>query len=345
MNQSKMNILSRIFTLLIFFGISILLISCDSEPKSSTSLIEKPVDTKLSIPKFSSDSAYNYIAKQVEFGPRIPNLKSHTACKNWLVNQLKSFGATVIEQDFKATAFDGNVLNSTNIIAQINPEKSKRLLLGAHWDTRPFADSPVNEDRRDEPILGADDAGSGVGVLLEIARLLDENPLKNMGVDIVLFDAEDYGDNESNDQNSIYTWGLGSQHWGKNTHVRNYKAKFGILLDMVGAKHARFPKERKSMNYAGDVVEKVWKLAQGRGYSNYFKNNVKEVGVDDHVFVNEYAKIPMIDIINMPNDTPPAFGRHWHTHDDNMDIISKKTLRVVGQTVLEVIYREAAGKL
>lgn len=329
---------------LFVFGIATFFMNCDSD-KKQTQPVETEEPAQFSVPRFVSDSAYNYVAKQVEFGPRIPNTDSHKATKKWLVEKLKSFGTTVIEQDFKAQSYDGKTLEGTNIIAQINPEKNKRLLLGAHWDTRPFADSPVNEERRDEPILGADDAGSGVGVLLEIARQLQENPLENMGVDIILFDAEDYGDDESNDENSIFTWCLGSQHWGKNPHVRNYKAKYGILLDMVGAKDARFPKERKSLNYAPGIVEKVWKLAQGRGYGNYFKNNTKEVGVDDHVFVNEYAKIPMIDIINMPNNTPPAFGRHWHTHDDNMDIISKKTLRVVGQTVLEVIYREAAGKL
>ena len=116
------------------------------------------------MPKFERDSALSYVAQQVAFGPRVPNSEEHRQAKGWLVEQFKKYGAKVMEQDFEAKAYTGDVLNATNVIAQFNPGAQKRILLAAHWDTRPFADSPISEERQDEPILGADDGGSGVAV-------------------------------------------------------------------------------------------------------------------------------------------------------------------------------------
>ena len=327
---------------LFFIGALVFSIGCDddSPPPPPPTVKETP----FSVPKFSSDSTYQFIEKQLSFGPRVPNTEAHQACKNWLVQKFNEFGATVIEQDFKATAYNGNVLNGTNIIAQYNPEIKKRLVFAAHWDSRHVADSPINEERKKEPILAADDGGSGVAVLLEIGRVLQANGLENMGVDLILFDAEDYGDDNRENAN-MDSWCLGSRYWSKNLHAENYHPKYGILLDMVGSKNATFPKEGKSMRYAPAIVEKIWGLAQAKGRGNYFTNNRREVGIDDHVPVNINAKIPMIDIINMSQETQTGFGLHWHTHNDNMDVISKKTLGVVGRTMLEVIYLEAAGKL
>lgn len=324
--------------------LGLLLSSCTEEEATPPPPTPNPKSkTKVKVPRFDRDSAYQYIQKQVEFGPRVPNSDEHKKTKEWLVSQFKNFGANVIEQDFQATAYDGTQLNGTNIIAQYNPSSSERILLAAHWDTRPIADSDLSTERRDEPILGADDGGSGVGVLLEIARQLQANPLE-MGVDLVLFDAEDYGAPREQEQeltsSSILTWCLGSQHWSKNLHVPGYKPKYGILLDMVGSKGARFTKEASSMQYAPQLMNKIWKLANGMGYGNYFVNERSDQVVDDHLFVNEIAKIPMIDIINR---TPTGFGKYWHTHDDNMEVIDKRTLRAVGQVMLAVIYGEQNG--
>jgi len=334
-----MKFLSK-YSLLFCLGTLVLCSGCDDDSPPPP-----PIEQKvLVVPKFSRDSAYQYIEKQVNFGPRVPNSKAHKACKNWLVSKFKGFGAEVIEQDFDAKAYNGTILNGTNIIAQYNPEAKKRLIFAAHWDSRHVADSPINEERKKDPILAADDGGSGVGVILEMARTLQINPVEKMGVDLILFDAEDYGDDDRNNPN-MDSWCLGSRYWSKHLHKSGYKAKYGILLDMVGSKGATFPKEGKSMRFAPQIVEKVWKLAQAKGYSNYFTNNSREVGIDDHVPVNLNTNIPMIDVINMSQETQTGFGVHWHTHNDNMDIISKKTLRVVGQTMLEVVYREEAGKL
>ena len=299
------------------------------------------------VPKFDRDSAYQFVVQQLSFGPRVPNATGHENCKNWLIDRLDQYGMDVIAQDFEATAHTGTLFKSTNIIAQHNPEASRRILLAAHWDTRYIADSPLSKERREEPILGADDGGSGVAVLLEIARLLQQYPLP-FGVDIVLFDAEDQGisraageESGSEDQSS---WCLGSQYWSNNLHKKGYQAEYGILLDMVGSKNARFPKEYYSMQFAPRLVNDIWALAGRMGYSNYFHDSRVGGITDDHYFVNTIARIPMIDIINLPADSQSqSFGDHWHTHQDNLEIIDARTLRAVGQVLLAVLYGEANG--
>jgi glutaminyl-peptide cyclotransferase len=252
---------------------------------------------------------------------------------------LNSYADKVIEQPFDAITYKGERLKATNIIAVFNPEAKRRILLGAHWDTRAIADHDPDPDKRNQPIPGADDGGSGVGVLLEIARNLHLLPVE-IGVDIVMFDAEDQGADTGNNPES---WCLGAQHWSSNPHVKGYKADFGILLDMVGSKGARFTLEGVSMQFAPDVMNRIWKMAQSMGYSGYFVSERTGPITDDHYFVNTIARIPMINIINRPKNTETGFGQYWHTHADNMDVIDKNTLRAVGQVVLAVLYRTEGG--
>jgi len=329
-------LLRKIFSCLliaIFF-----MVSCtpDSTTPAPPKTATKPT---IKIPKFNRDSAYVFTEKQVAFGPRLPNTEGHRKCKEWYVQKFKTYGADVIEQNFQVKSYQNKMLNATNVIAQYNPEKTKRVVLAAHWDTRYHADQDPDDTKKNKPILGADDGASGVGMLLEIARQIQANPI-DLGVDIVLFDAEDQGDSGRET-----SWALGSQHWSRNLHQPGYKdkVKFGILLDMAGSKNARFAKDGTSMKHAPRVMNKVWKIAQENGYGNYFVNESTSELIDDHKFVNEIAKIPMIDIINRPAGSRSGFGAYWHTHDDDMSVISKSTLRAVGQTVLTVIYRESAG--
>lgn len=311
--------------------------SCDVEEVPE----EPPVYTTVNVPKFEGDSAYMYVKKQVDFGPRVPNSEAHRQCKDWFVQQFKKFGADVIEQDFQAEAYTGELLNGTNVIAQYNPKERKRIVLAAHWDSRHIADSPLSTERQGEPILGADDGASGVGVLLEIARNLHKYRI-GMGVDLILFDAEDYGNDDSSARD-MFSWCLGSQHWSRNLHAKNYKPEYGILLDMVGAKDARFAKDQISMQYAPQVMNKVWKLAKSMKKNNYFVDQPTTIGMDDHYMVNTIANIPMIDIINKPVNTETGFGDYWHTHNDDMDVIDPATLQASGQVVLAVVYRENNG--
>lgn len=320
------------------WALLVLLVACTSEPNNTT---ETPKTTSVekknvTVPRFNRDSAYTFVEKQVSFGPRAPKTQAHTDCKNWMVGKLEAFGADVIVQEFPATLANGTELTGYNVIGQYNIDHPRRILLAAHWDTRAVADQ--DSERTNEPILGADDGGSGVGVLLEIARIIQENPI-DLGIDIVFFDLEDQG------KDGEYTWCLGSQHWAKNLHRPNYKPEYGILLDMVGSENARFPKEGYSVANANRILNKVWPLAQRMGYGNFFVDNRVHPVTDDHKMVMEFAKIPMIDIINLPADTETRFGHYWHTHDDNMSVIDKKTLRAVGQVVTAVIYQESGHNL
>jgi glutaminyl-peptide cyclotransferase len=292
-------------------------------------------------PDFKADSAYHYIAQQVAFGPRIPGSEASQNTLQFLVAKLKSYGWTVTEQPFTAFRYDGKKLQGTNIIAQFQPAVAKRILLAAHWDARSIADK--DSVRKNEPIDAANDGASGVGVLLEIARNLHEAKNKPaVGVDIVLFDLEDHGEPEDyTGEHKPNSWALGSQHWAANLVPANYKAYYGILLDMVGGKGAMFPHEGSSMQYAPGIVRSVWATAADLGYSNLFVDQDAFGISDDHTAVNEIAKIQMIDIIDLrASNGGFEFGSFHHTHADNLANIDKSTLKAVGQTLLQVLYRE-----
>ncbi len=295
---------------------------------------------KLQTPDFNADSAYYYIQRQVDFGPRVPNTPEHKACAQWLANKMDSLGAEVIVQEGQVTAFDNTTLNIKNIIAQFQPENNNRILLFAHWDTRPFADHDPDPSKRNQPIDGANDGGSGVGVLIEIARHLKDNPTYP-GVDIIFFDAEDYGTPDHLDiEYKADTWCLGSQFWGKNPHKKNYYARYGILLDMVGAEGAQFYQERGSLDMAPKLVDYIWETASHLGYGDYFIFQKGGYITDDHLYVNRHTGIQAVNIIEYDPGTNTSFGSYWHTHDDNMSNIDRNTLKAVGQTVMEVIYSE-----
>ena len=312
-------------------------ISCGRKQSNKTEQIIQNNKPKMAAPDFNADSAYSFIEAQVLFGPRVPNTNAHIACSEYLIKKLKSFGADVIVQEAKVQAFDNKTLNIRNIIGQFQPEKNNRIILFAHWDTRPFADHDKDENMRDIPIDGANDGASGVGVLLEIARHLQEN-ITHSGVDIIFFDAEDYGIPDHKDVSyKADTWCLGSQYWGKNPHKNGYYARYGILLDMVGAPDAQFYKEQCSLHFAPAIVDKIWQIAAKTGYGQWFNPNQGGMITDDHVYVNKYLKIPCVDIIQHDPTTDTNFGFYWHTHNDTMKNIDKNTLKAVGQTVMELV--------
>lgn len=291
-------------------------------------------------PTFNADSAYAFVERQVAFGPRVPNTKAHEAAGDYLVKTLEQYGFTVTEQKFTVTTYDGQKLNARNIIGSYQPQATKRIMLAAHWDSRPYSDQ--DSTRKTLPVLGANDGGSGVGILLEVARTLHENQNKpDLGVDIFFFDAEDWGTTAGPSSDKYAGFCLGSRHWADNKHIPGYSAYFGILLDMVGAKGATFLKEGLSTQYANEVVRTVWNTASQLGYSNYFIDQAGPTITDDHVPVNEVAKIPMIDIIHTRmNDPSRTFFDDWHTTGDDMENIDPNTLKAVGQTLIQVLYNE-----
>jgi hypothetical protein len=296
-------------------------------------------NVKIDIPAFSVDTAYGFTATQVSFGPRVPNTAAHKACRAWLVKKLKSYGAVVEEQVLAEKHWSGKIHNGANIIAKFNPQNPRRVMLAAHWDSRAMADKDPDVSKHNKAIDGADDGASGVGILLEIARCFKEKPTE-LGLDIVLFDLEDNGKDGGDNEDTAETWCLGSQYWAKNKG--NYQARFGILLDMVGAKNATFPKEGVSMHYAPEITNKIWSIASRLGHSKYFLNQAGGAITDDHAYVNK-AGIPMVDIINL--SPGGSFGHYHHTLGDNMNVIDKETMKAVMETVLTVVYSEAAAIL
>ncbi len=331
----------NLFAITVFlFGGLIFFASCKKEKSESQPSKTNESQVSIFVPDFNADSAYQFIETQLAFGPRVPETPEHAACAAFLQEKFVDYGADVIMQVGKMKAYHGRTMNLVNIIAQFQPDNPKRVMLCAHWDTRHVADYDPDVSKRDLPIPGANDGGSGVGVLLEIARHLQANPPK-VGVDIILFDLEDYGTPDHlNLPKGEDTWCLGSQYWTKNLHKFGYYPRYGILLDMVGASGALFYQEQVSMYFAPGVVNKVWSIAHEIGFGSLFIRKPGGQITDDHLYVNRNTGIPCINIIQYDPGSVSSFGSYWHTHSDNIDIIDKFTLKAVGQTVLETIYRE-----
>ncbi len=328
--------------LLYISALIIFIVSCAKtdahKHKTSSETGVITTNSNIQVPLFSSDSAYQFIQDQVDFGARVPNSKAHKACALYLESKLRSYASEVIVQKANLEAFDGTILESMNIIASFNPNFSKRILLFAHWDTRPWADHDPDPSKQTLPVLGANDGASGVGVLLELARVFS-NQLPKVGIDIILFDSEDYGAPEYlATYETQDSWCLGSQYWAKNMHKRGYRANYGILLDMVGAPNAKFYREQHSDYFAKSIVNKVWKKAASLGFDHYFVNLQGGAITDDHVYINQLAGIPSIDIIQYEPNSSSGFGHYWHTTDDTMEHIDKNTLHAVGTTLLHIIY-------
>ena len=297
-------------------------------------------------PSFNADSAYAFTKAQCNFGPRDMNSRGHDLCGEWIVSKFKEYGCKVTTQTATLAGYDGTKLRSRNIMASINPEATTRILLCAHWDSRPWADNDPDSANWRKPILAANDAASGVAVMLELARIIgkskDEKAFnKQLGIDFVCFDAEDWGTPQWADvADNADSWALGAQYWSKNL-PQGYEARYGILLDMVGGVGAKFYREGMSMQYAPEIVKKVWRAAREVGFGSYFPKEDGGVITDDHVPVNQFAKIPTIDIIPYYADCQQSsFGPTWHTLADNMENIDKNTLKAVGQTLVQVIYKE-----
>ncbi len=277
----------------------------------------------LTVPEFDAARAFADLETQVAFGPRVPNSDAHAACLDFLKSTLDTLAEQVTLQSFDATiAKTGEKVRLTNVIASFGMDKKNRILLAAHWDTRPWADMESDPDKRNQPVPGANDGASGVAVLLEIARVLKANPAP-VGVDIVLFDGEDFGSQGRDD-----TWAVGAQYFAGKKDVR-YNPFLGILLDMIGDKDLQIKKEGNSLTFAPDVVDLVWNYAGRLGIEAFSHETIGPI-MDDHVPLLQKG-IPCIDLIDF--DYP-----YWHTLEDTPDKCSPESLSAVGRVVLAVIY-------
>ncbi len=326
------------FNRLIYVLLAGLLFSCGGKNQKT----EEGEGRVVNVPVFRGDSAYWFVEKQVAFGPRIPNSPAHRQAGDYLVAKFKAFKAATSVQEFEAISYDGQKLFLRNIIASYYPEKQKRILLAAHWDTRPYADKD-----KEQPFAkfdGANDGASGVAVLLEVARVLARSAPPDVGVDIILFDGEDWGEKDNTSripppQGWESWWCLGSQYWAKHPHRPRYTAYYGILLDMVGAKGAHFFQEGHSREYAPKIVEKIWGTASGLGHSSLFVRQKEAPITDDHLYLNTIARIPTVDIVHF-DPVNGYFGDFHHSRKDNLALISKETLDAVGTVLLNVVYHE-----
>lgn len=323
---------------LLYALISVVLAACNASQPSDKST-KKTTPTEVVAPPFCADSAYQYIVDQCNFGPRVPNSVAHTQCADFLVQKFAKMGLSVKEQRADLKSWDNVVLKARNIIASYRPNVQKRVLLCAHWDTRPWADADINQSNHKKPVMGANDGASGVAIMLEIARQCTIDSLE-IGVDFVCFDAEDRGVpywQEALAPADGSDWCLGSRHWAKEMAKQNYKAEFGILLDMVGGTDASFCYEGYSLRHARPIVAKIWSAAAQLGHKELFKQKDGGWATDDHIPVNEILGIPCADIIPYVENTHSSFGKTWHTVNDTPENISKQVLEAVGQTVMQVL--------
>lgn len=327
--MNKASIL-RIFPAL--FAVFAMLMACgatksDSSSDSSDSSDAGAANADRPAPAFSADSAYSYAARQVAFGPRVPGSDAHRKCGEWLASTLRSHGAEVEQQTSTITTFDGTCIPMRNIIARINPSSPERILLLAHWDSRPWADNDPDPAKHDTPVDGANDGASGTALLLELSRVLaQDSTFSGTGVDILLCDAEDWG-TENNDE----SWAMGARYFARDAAAKGYMPKAAILVDMVGAPDATFMREYFSQQAAPALADEIWNIAASLGYASMFPNRMGSAVNDDHVELIK-AGIPAIDIIDYREGS--GFFPAWHTTADNLDAICPATLGAVG-SVLE----------
>lgn len=328
-----------------------LLISCsgsgasarDSAADSQSSAAEKGDADKpagIDIPQFEADSAFAHIERQLSFGPRVPASAGHARCVDYIVSSLKRFGAdTVYIQQGAASLADGRSVPVRNIFASFNAKASTRVLIAAHYDTRPWADEDTDASKHSTPIPGANDGASGVGVALELARLLGRQA-PQVGVDFFFTDVEDSGSHDDEDDPmAASSWCKGAQYWAENPYFPTaYQPVYGILLDMVGGRDAKFCREYISEHLAPQLNARVWAIAQRLGVSR-FVNEVQGAVTDDHLYINRLG-IPTIDIIECANSATGSFPPYWHTMADDLSNISSETLGDVGKVVTAVIYME-----
>lgn len=317
----------------------LLLCGCKDGKEAGETPVQSNIPVARKTPAFNPDSAYHFIAAQTAFGPRVPNSKAHTKCGDYLVAKLEKYMDGVVEQSFEIESFDKKKLRLRNIVGSLNESATKRILIAAHWDSRPFADNDSKD--RNSAIDGANDGASGVGVIIELARILSNDTSVKVGVDFLLLDGEDYGQPENSGfPEKKDSWCLGSQYWATHPHRPNYTAYYGILMDMVGGANARFAMDGTSAQFAPEVQKKIWEVAAASGYAERFPQRKVEEIIDDHYYINKDAKIPMVDIIEWEPSDGTFFSPTWHTHQDDLAHIDKATLKAVGQTVLNAVYNE-----
>ncbi len=319
-------------TLLGLTALFLLFASCND---NKTETVPLDADTATAV-SFNADSAMLHIVTQCNLGARTPGSEAHKQCGDYILAQFRLFGLETQEQTAPLKMWDGKTFQCRNLIAAYKPEATERVVLCTHYDSRPWCDQDKDANKHNQPVMAANDGASGVAVLLEVARLLGElNPV--VGIDFVCFDLEDYG--APHDQTSAPSdgsdWCVGSRYWAQHPHRDGYAPQFGVLLDMVGGRGARFAREYFSMQHAAPVVARLWAAARTAGCKDFFLDQDGGGVTDDHLNLNA-AGIPTADIIPS-GGSEGGFGPTWHTSQDTPENIDTATLHAVGQTLLQML--------
>ncbi|HEX9615701.1 MAG TPA: M28 family peptidase, partial [Bacteroidota bacterium] len=255
-----------------------------------------------------------------------PGSSGYRQCLTFLETELSRFADTVFLQRFPFRTSKGESYTGSNILARFNTGPDQRVLLTAHWDTRPWADQDVNPGNYGKPILGANDGASGTALLLEFARIFSQTP-PPLGVDIVLFDAEDAGETGNST-----SYALGSQYFAKNLPGGTAYA-YAINFDMIGDKNLEIRREANSDSFAPSLMDAIFRQAKLLGYPQFIDEQIGGI-YDDHVPLNQ-ANIPAVDIIDFTY--PDQSNRYWHTTDDTPDKCSPESLQAVGTVILHLL--------
>lgn len=290
-------------------------------------MTEQKKSESVNIPTFDGKNAYLYLTRQTDFGSRVPGSPAHDQCLLYLEAEIKKYAEAVKRQEFSHKGHDGKNLQMTNLISSFNLRATTRILLLAHWDSRPFCDEDPDPKNHTKPVLGANDGASGIAVLMEIARQLKtQSPA--VGIDMLFTDGEDYGKRGDN-----HNYLLGARHFARNIPP-GFKPVFGILIDMVGDAQLEFPKDQYSLRYAPEIVDLIWSRARELGVVQ-FTNDLQGLVMDDHLPLNEVG-IKTVDIIDF--SYPDDSNRYWHTVEDTPDKCSPESLEAVGKVLLNIIY-------
>ena len=280
------------------------------------------------VPNFDKGNAFRYLVEQCEFGPRNPGSNGYKQCLDYLQNTLSGFADTVLLQSFVLDDLvNEKSYDLTNIIARFKVGAPQQLLIGAHWDTRPWADEDPDTEKRNDPIIGANDGASGVAVILELARILNASP-PPIGITLVLFDGEDMGRS-----GTPKSYAQGSLAFAKDLPIE--KPDEAIILDMIGDAELHIPIERNSYRQNRQLVKKLWSMAEELSL-DAFESRIVYTLYDDHVPLWDEARIPAIDIIDF--NYPNSYANYWHTTQDLPENCSAESLGQVGTLLVHYIY-------
>jgi hypothetical protein len=299
------------------------LVSFNQQRRSES---QKPGD-RVVPPPCNAERALAYLEQLCAIGPRKSGSDGMRRQQEELTRFFSDRGLTVELQRFNGhDPESGTPVELANLIARWRPEREERILIAAHYDTRPYPDQDPRQPRG--KFVGANDGASGVAVLMELAHHLDQLP-GSFGVDLICFDGEELVYDGSRDP-----YFLGSTHFA-NAYVQQpppYRYRNGILLDMVGDRSQEIFYERYSLQYARELTLSLWKTAERIGAQS-FEPRARHYVRDDHLPLNQIARIPTCDVIDFDYPRPGSGPKHWHTTSDTPDKCSGESLATVGSVV------------